>query len=140
MNERVGVSPPSLFDELGGEPVLHGVVKLFVDRMFADPMIGFFFAGKSAARIREKEYELAAEHLGGPVRYSGRPLAEAHAPHRIMGGQFERRVALLAATLADCDVPLRVRERWLAHTRSLRHLITGDASGECDGTPQDDTR
>ena len=38
---------------------------MFVDRVFADVMIGFIFAGKNRDRIREMEYQLAAEQLGG---------------------------------------------------------------------------
>jgi truncated hemoglobin YjbI len=126
-------APPSLFDELGGEPVLRGIVSRFVDAMFTDPMIGFFFRNADRARIKAKEYELAAEHLGGGVRYSGRPLQTAHAPHRIMGGQFARRLALLESTLRDAGAPSRVLGHWLAHTNSLRGLITADATSECDG-------
>ncbi len=35
-------------------------------------MIGFFFRKASRARIKEKEYEFAAQHLGAEVQYTGR--------------------------------------------------------------------
>jgi truncated hemoglobin YjbI len=126
----------SLFDELGGEPVLRTVVSTFVDRMRSDPMIGFFFRSVDTRRIKDKEYELAAEHLGGPVAYSGRPLDVAHARHRIMGGQFARRVAILRRTLIEADVPPRVVDHWIEHTERLRPLITGDALGECNASDE----
>src|SRR5690349_2885138 len=95
---------PTMFEEMGGEPVLRRVIDVFVDRVFDDAMIGFFFRNASRARIKEKEYEFAARHLGADVAYTGKPLPEAHAPHRIMGGQFQRRLVILKETLEECSV------------------------------------
>lgn len=126
------MSEPTLFDELGGEPALRRIIDRFVDRMFDDVMIGFFFARASRQRIKEKEYEHAAEHLGGGVIYTGRPIQEAHAKHPIMGGQFMRRLKLLDDTLREHGAPERVRQHWLAHAESLRPLVTRDSGGRCD--------
>jgi truncated hemoglobin YjbI len=123
----------TLFDELGGEPALRAIINDFVGRIFSDMMIGFFFRNADQRRIAELEYQHAAEHLGGPVKYRGKPLAQAHAPHRIMGGQFNRRRELLKKTLADHKAPERVIQAWLAHNDSLRGDITGDKSDECVG-------
>lgn len=121
-----------MFEELGGEPVLRGIVSRFVDRMFDDPMIGFFFRKANRQRVKDKEYELAAGHLGGAVEYTGRPLREAHAAHPIMGGQFARRLELLRQTLVEAGAPEHVIRHWIGHTESLRGLVTRDASGECN--------
>ena len=123
----------TLFEELGGEPVLRGIVDRFVDRMFADPMIGFFFRKANRERVKDKEYELAAQHLGAPIEYTGRPLRQAHAVHPIMGGQFARRLELLRQTLEEADAPRAVIHHWIAHTESLRHLVTTDPHGACVG-------
>ena len=122
----------TLFDELGGEPVLRKIVDRFVDRLFDDVMIGFFFRNASRERIKLKEYEFAARHLGADVEYTGRPIDEAHARHPIMGGQFMRRLRILEETLDEFGVPTRVREHWVAHTLGLRSQVTRDAGGECD--------
>ncbi len=122
----------TLFEDIGGETVLRSVIADFVARMFVDPMIGFFFFKADRARITEMEYQHAAQHLGGPVTYSGRPLRQAHAQHRIMGGQFMRRRELLRRTLLDHKAPGHVIEAFLAHVDSLRGEITGDHGGtEC---------
>ncbi|MGF1469748.1 MAG: group 1 truncated hemoglobin [Sandaracinaceae bacterium] len=126
---------PSAFDRLGGEARLRPIIDAFVDRVFDDVMIGFFFRRASRERIKELEYQHAAEHLGGPVTYRGRPLDVAHRPHRIFGGQFARRMRILEQVLEEHGVPDDVREAWLAHTASLRPLITGDAGSECIGRP-----
>jgi truncated hemoglobin YjbI len=124
---------PSLFDELGGEPVLRPIVARFVERLFADPMIGFFFRNADRRRITDKEYELAAEHLGGGVAYTGRSLRAAHARHPIMGGQFARRLEILRQTLVEAGAPPAVIEHWIAYTERHRAEVTRDPSGECIG-------
>jgi hemoglobin len=128
------MSDETLFDELGGEPVLRRIIDRFVDRVFDDVMIGFFFRNASRERIKAKEYEFAAQHLGADVEYTGRPLAAAHGRHPIMGGQFMRRLQILKETLEEFSVPQRVRDHWIRHTEELRPLITGDQGGLCDPT------
>ena len=113
------MASPTLFDELGGEPVLRPIVNRFVDRVFEDTMIGFFFRNADRERIKAKEYELAAKHLGADVAYTGKPLREAHAAHPIMGGQFMRRLSILDTTLAEAEVPEPIREHWISVTEKL---------------------
>ena len=119
------------FERIGGEAPLRTIIDDFVERVFDDIMIGFFFRNASKERLREMEYQHAAEHLGGGVEYGGRPMRVAHGPHRIMGGHFERRKKLLSDVLTAHGVEDDVRERWIAHTESLRADITSDAGSEC---------
>lgn len=123
----------SPFDQMGGEAKLRAVVDDFVDRCFDDTMIGFLFQRAERDRIKRFEYQHAAEHLGGPARYEGRPLDEAHRPHRIFGGQFARRRQILIETLNDHDVPQPVIDAWIEHQERLRGLITKDAGSDCVG-------
>lgn len=127
------VTEETLFEQLGGEPVLRSIISRFVDRIFADPMIGFFFRKASRDRVKDKEYELAAQHLGAGIDYTGRPLQQVHAVHPIMGGQFARRLEILRQTLVEAGAPEAVIRHWVAHTESLRGLVTRDPSGECIG-------
>jgi len=122
----------TFFEELGGEPRLREIVDAFIERVFADRMIGFFFRNADKGRIKELEYQLTAEFLGAGVRYRGRPLDHAHAKHPIMGGQFARRMQILRETLDDFPVPPPIREAWLRHNESLRPLITANAGSDCD--------
>jgi hemoglobin len=84
MPERETIT--TFYDQLGGEAALRAIIDDFVERVFADTMIGFFFRDVPIKRIKELEFQHAAELLGGPVPYKGRPLREAHAKHPIMGG------------------------------------------------------
>jgi len=119
------------YERIGGEERLRAIIADFVDRVFDDVMIGFHFRHADRARIEEMEFQHAAEHLGGPFTYEGRPLRKAHAPHRIMGGQFERRKKILSDVLVAHEVPEDIRARWIDHTESLRGEITAQAGSDC---------
>jgi len=117
------------FERLGGEPGLRVLVTAFVDRVFADSIIGFFFVGKDRERIIEKELEHAVAHLGGPQAYSGRPIEHVHQPLRINAGQFRRRLAILRKVLAEHGADEEAAQRWLEHDSALLEKIT--TGGDC---------
>jgi len=121
----------NLFEELGGEPKLRAIVDDFIDRCFDDVMIGFLFARAERDRIKRFEYQHAAKALGAQIEYEGRPIDEAHRPHRILGGQFDRRKQILNETLHDHAVPELIVDAWVSHQDKLRHLVTKDPDSNC---------
>ena len=122
----------SHFDQLGGELRLREIIDTFIERVFADRMIGFFFRKADKKRIKEMEYQLAAGFLGAGIEYQGRPLQKAHAKHPIMGGHFARRRQILKETLEFFQVAEDIKNGWLKHTDDLRPLITGQSGSGCD--------
>ena len=122
----------SLFKQLGGESQLRAIINTFIDRVFEDRMIGFFFRNADRARIKEMEYQLAAGFLGAEIQYQGRPLGKVHANHPIMGGHFARRRQILKETLECYQVAKKIQTVWLNHTDSLRPLITPEPGSACD--------
>jgi len=124
-----------MFEELGGEPALRAIVDRFVERVVSDTMIGFFFANVDKLRLKQMEYEFAARHLGADVAYTGRTIGQAHARHRIMGGQFRRRLVILQQTLEEFGVPAAIVEHWVKHTLALEAQVTRDVGGACNDNP-----
>jgi len=122
----------SLFEKLGGEGRLREIMDTFVDRIFADRMIGFFFRNADRHRIKELEYQLAAKFLGADVEYQGRPLGRAHANHPIMGGHFARRRQIFKETLEFYQMPDAIKDALLRHTDALRAQITPEIGTGCD--------
>lgn len=112
------------YQRIGGDDSLRGHINAFVDRMFADWVIGFVFDGKDRDRIVHLEAQHAAAVLGGPKRYEGRSLAVAHRPLRINRGQFRRRLALLQTVLRERGVDPAIIERWVAIDSQLEAVIT----------------
>lgn len=120
------------FDDIGGEPALRAIIDEFVERVFADTMIGFLFQRANKERIKRFEFEHAAAFLGGPVAYSGRDMAAAHKRHPIMGGHFGRRRRILEQTLEKHGVAPEIRAAWLAHQDALREQVTSDLVTQCN--------
>jgi hemoglobin len=123
----------TLFEKAGGMDGLRAVLGDFYDAVFDDVMIGFHFRNANKERLIQKEAELAARMLGASdVKYTGKPLRQAHAPHPILGGQFERRLQLLREAMEKHNLPEDVRTEWVAHTQALRSQVTRDPGSDCD--------
>jgi hemoglobin len=122
----------TLYEQLGGEAKLRAVIDDFVERVFDDIMIGFFFANADKERIKRFEFEHACALLGGPAAYAGRPLRQAHAAHPIRGGHFARRMQILRQVMAAHGLPPEVQKHWIDHDEALSGQITSDAVGECN--------
>ena len=121
----------SAFERIGAEVGLRAIIGEFIDRVFDDIMIGYLFRDADRSRVKEMEFQHACEFLGGPCRYQGRPLRQAHARHRILGGHFARRLQILRQVLTLHGVPEDIREAWVAHNAALRDQVTEQDLGDC---------
>jgi truncated hemoglobin YjbI len=123
----------TLYEEVGGESKVRAIIDRLVERMTTDIMIGFFFRNTNRERLRELEFQHAAEFLGAPIAYRGRPMDVAHKRHGIAGGQFARRRHILNEVLEEHGVPAAIRDAWLQHTDAQRPLVTQDVDNACHG-------
>jgi len=106
-----------------GEDKVRSVLRSLYDRLFVDPMVGFLFEGKDKVHIVEQQVAFTCRFLGGPQRYAGKPLPEAHAALPLLPGHFDRRHHLLATVLEQHGVPDDVRRAWLRIDESLRPSV-----------------
>jgi truncated hemoglobin YjbI len=120
------------YDAIGGEPGVRAVLQALYDRLFVDPIVGFLFDGKDKAHIVEQQLAFTCGFLGGPQRYTGKPLPEAHASLPLLPGHFDRRHYLLEQVLAEQRVPAEAAAVWLRIDESLRPsvLAAGDEARE----------
>ncbi len=112
------------FEKIGGKEGVERIIKQFVDRVYNDVIIGFFFREIEKENLMAREVEFASQHLGGPCQYTGRPIGAVHKKHPINKGHFHRRLWILKEVLMACDVPRDVQKRWLEHNRSLENAVT----------------
>ena len=112
------------YEAIGGGQALETIVRDFIGRTSRDMIIGFFFRNADKQRVVAHEIEHASRVLGGPSKYTGRPLVPLHRGLRINRGHFRRRLALLRTVLREQGVDEGVIERWLAHDRQLEGQIT----------------
>lgn len=118
----------SAYEVIGGEARVREVLDALYAALFADPIVGFLFEGKDREQIVNAQVDLTCAFLGGPQRYTGRPLPEVHAKLPLLAGHFDRRHHLLARTLRDRRVPDAAAAEWLRIDQSLRASVL--AAGE----------
>lgn len=116
------------FEAIGGEEPIRAILQALYDRLFEDPIVGFLFEGKDKAHIVEQQVAFTSAFLGGPGRYTGKPMPEAHAALPLLPGHFDRRHHVLKEILEQTGVPEDVRRTWLRIDAGLRSSVL--ASGE----------
>ena len=89
----------SLYDRLGGKPAITAVVDEFVARVAADKRINAFFAHTDIAHLKMSLVDQICEASGGPCKYTGRTMKEAHRSMGISGADFNSLVEDLVAAL-----------------------------------------
>src|SRR5215472_13988377 len=68
----------SLYEEIGGRPALQAAVDVFYRRVLADPELAWLFPVGVGVRHRAYVVTALGEALGGPERYLGPLIADAH--------------------------------------------------------------
>lgn len=129
-------TPPTPYEILGGEARVRAVVQALYDRLFEDPMVGFLFAGKDKARLVEHQVAFTCAFLGGPRRYVGKPLPEAHAQLPLLPGHFDRRHWLLREVLEEQGVAEEASAAWLSIDQGLRQSVLSAAAQAREKTRQ----
>jgi hemoglobin len=94
----------TLFTKLGGEGAIRAVVDAFYERVLGDPDLAPYFADVDMATLRRHQFEMIASATGGPVTYTGRDMAAAHAGKNITSADFDKVVGHLVATLQSLGV------------------------------------
>jgi hemoglobin len=133
----------TLYELVGGEAKVRAILAALYDRLFEDRMVGFLFEGKDKKRIVELQTAFTCGFLGGPERYEGKPLPQAHAALPLLPGHFDRRHWLLEQVLIEHGVPEEVRLAWLRIDEALRTSVLSageearDKTHEADVDPND---
>jgi hemoglobin len=89
----------SLYERLGGMESIAAVVEDFRDRVAKDDRINQKFAKTDLVRLRQMLIDQICEATGGPCKYTGRSMKEAHAGMKVTTGEFDALVQDLVTTL-----------------------------------------
>jgi hemoglobin len=95
----VGKVASSLYERLGGIDSITAVVNDFRDRVAGDSRINLKFAKTDLGRLTKMLIDQVCEATGGPCKYTGRSMKEAHAGMGVTAGEFNALVEDLVATL-----------------------------------------
>lgn len=95
---------PSLYERLGGEDMIDTLIPAFYARVLADAALSPFFKHTELDKLHAMQREFFVMATGGPVQYTGRPLAHAHHGRGITREHFARFTGHLLETLLDMGV------------------------------------
>ncbi len=117
----------SLYEAIGGEPMLTKAVDEFYLRMLANPKLAAFFAHTTLDELKKHQHAFLTLLLRGPEHYMGRSMHEAHAGRGITDADFDRMLHHLADTFRNIGVGESLIRRIVAEVEPLRAEIVGSA-------------
>ena len=114
----VGCAPmlaeKSLYERLGGKPAIQAVVDDFVANVAADARINRYFASANIARLKAQLVDQICEAAGGPCRYTGQNMRDAHRGMGVSSAAFDALVEDLVKSLDKFKVPQKEKGELLS--------------------------
>ncbi len=94
----------SLFDKYGGFETFSSVVSNFYQKVLDSEELRPYFEGIKMERLMSHQTNFISLALGGPNKYAGRDLVEAHGKFNIGEHHFMEVVELLEEALEEAGV------------------------------------
>jgi hemoglobin len=116
----------SLYQRIGRAGGLLWLVNTLYLRILADPLLMSYFKhldDRDRQWLRWHMLTLLAVVTGGPSRYEGRDLHEAHADLHITGEAFDQVVWHLQATLQELEIQQQDQQAILDAVRARRDAV-----------------
>ena len=119
-----------LFERLGGKDALKAVVDDFVANVAADTRINKYFAQTAAdparlTKFKELLVDQVCEATGGPCKYTGKNMMDAHKGMKLTEGDFTALVEDLVKSLDKFKVPEQEKGELLAPLAAMKADIVG---------------
>ena len=115
----------SLYRDLGGQAAIQRFTDDFYDRMLLDARIAHFFDGLNPRALKTSLGAFLCVTAGGPCRYEGVDMRNAHAHLEIDKAAFNALVENLQFAMDAASVPFSVQNRLLARLAPMhRDIIT----------------
>lgn len=104
----------SLYDRLGGKEAIAAVVDDFVGNVAQDSRINKYFEGSDVKRLKSQLVDQVCEASGGPCKYKGQNMKNAHQGMGIKSEDFDTLVEDLKKSLDKFKVPSNEQNDLLA--------------------------
>jgi len=122
------MSEQSLYDQIGGEAAVDAAVDIFYRKVLADDRINKYFEGVDMERQAAKQKAFLTVAFGGPNKYTGKDMRDAHA-HLVAKGlndsHFDAVMEHIGATLTELNVPDELIAKAAAIAESTRNDVLG---------------
>lgn len=101
----------TLYEQIGGEAKFRAIAQEFTNAILADDRINFTFADADVKKFTQLIFEQLCNLTGGPCKYTGRDMHEAHAKLAINNAQFNAIAEDLYVAFDKVHVPYRLQNR-----------------------------
>ena len=119
------MAQPSLYERLGGKPAITAVVDDFIGNVAADTRINQRFAAANVPRLKTRLVDQICEASGGPCKYTGQNMRDAHTGMKITDAEFGALVEDLVKSLDKLKVPAREKNELLGALGGMKPDIVG---------------
>jgi hemoglobin len=104
----------TLYEQIGGEPVLRKTVEEFMVIMETDDRINFAFGDTDLTKFKQLLYEQLCNITGGPCQYTGRSMHESHEKLAIDNAMFNALAEDVYIAFDRAGVPYRLQNKVMA--------------------------
>lgn len=101
------------------------MIPAFYERVLADATLAPFFKEVSMDKLQAMQHEFFVMATGGPLEYSGRPLAHVHHGKGITKAHFAAFTGHLVETLKAMDLAQADLDEVIARVNATANEITG---------------
>jgi hemoglobin len=113
----------TLFADMGGQAGIDKIVEASVTNYLADDRIKAIFEESNMDRIRAEFKVQFCMVAGGPCKYEGHDMAEAHKGLHLTNANFNAVVEDLQAAMETVGVPFTAQNRFLARLAPMQHQV-----------------
>ena len=114
---------PPLYDRLGGKPVLIAIVDDFMANVAADPRIARRFLNADNAHFKVALVDQLCVSTGGPCKYTGRPMKDAHDGMGLSDAEFNAMTQDLRRAMARRSIAVDLQVEFAAALEPLRNDV-----------------
>jgi hemoglobin len=119
-----GSQGTTLYDDLGGKPVMDRVISDMLERALADPKMAPIFADSDLDRLENLLIIHTCHLADGPCDYDGQDMRRAHDGLGIKTMHFNRLVENLQQAMDAQNIPFRTQNRFLARLAPMHDDVT----------------
>ena len=105
---------PTLYEQIGGEPVLRKTVEEFMIIMETDDRINFAFGNTDITKFKQLLFEQMCNITGGPCEYTGRTMKESHEKLEITNTMFNALAEDVYIAFDRAGVPYHLQNQVMA--------------------------
>ena len=113
----------SLYRDLGGQENISAFTIEFVGLISKDDRIGHFFTNVNLDHLGQELTEQFIDLSGGPIKYTGREMAEVHGSLGITNADFNRLAEDLQVAMNHHNVPFATQNRLIALLASMQRVV-----------------